>query len=145
MSGEGSVFRRASDGAWLAQLSSGPRGHRSYKTRSARTKAEAGRKLEQMKADRRMGLDLSRLSLGDYLRHWLDESARPTVSTNTLRAYGAVLIHLEPIADIPLNQLTADDIEACCNRMVTHRTNAKTQQPASAKPCATPNSCFGEP
>ncbi len=133
MSGEGSVFRRGSDGAWLAQLSSGPRGHRSYQTRSARTKAEARGKLEQMKEDRRAGLDLSRLSLGDYLRHWLDESARPTVSANTLRGYEDILIHLAPIADIPLSRLTAEDIEACCNRMVTHRANARVQQPASAK------------
>jgi len=133
MSGEGSVFRRTADGAWLAQLSSGPRGHRTYKTRCARTKAEARRKLEEMKADNRAGLDLSRLSLGDYLRKWLAESARPTVSTNTLRGYEDVLVHLEPIADIPLNRLTAEDIERCCNGMTTHRVNAKVQHPASAK------------
>jgi integrase len=133
MSGEGSVFRRASDGAWIAQLSSGPRGHRSYQSRSAGTKAEARRRLEEMKADRRAGLDLSRLSLGAYLRHYLAESARSTVSANTLRGYEDVLIHLEPIADIPLNKLTAEDIEACCNRMVTHRANARVQHPASAK------------
>ena len=110
MPGEGSVFRRASDGAWLAQLSSGPRGRRSYQTRCASTKAAACRMLEQMKADRRAGLDLSKLSLGDYLRHWLDESARPTVSANTLRGYEDVLIHLQPIAEISLNTLTAEDI-----------------------------------
>ena len=131
--GDGSVFRRKSDGAWLAQLSSGPRGHRSYQTRSARSKGEASRKLEQLKADRRAGLDLSRQSLGDYLRRWLDESARLTVSANTFRGYEDVLIHLEPIAAIPLAKLSADDIEACCNRMVTHRPNAKSQRPASPK------------
>ena len=96
MSGEGSVFRRGRDGAWVAQLSSGPRGHRSVQDPLARTKAEARRKLEEMKADRDAGLDLSKLSLGDYLRRWLDESARPTVSANTLRGYEDVLIHLEP-------------------------------------------------
>ncbi len=131
--GEGSVFRRASDGAWIAQLSSGPRGHRSYQSRSASTKEEARRRLEEMKADRLAGLDLSRLSLGGYLRRWLDESARPAISANTLRGYEDVLIHLEPIADIPLKRLTAEDIERCCNGMVTHRVSAKAQQPASAK------------
>jgi len=133
MSGEGSVFRRASDGAWLAQLSSGPRGHRSYRTRCARTKAEAVRKLEELKAERREGLDLSKQSLGAYLRKWLSETARPTVSANTLRGYQDALIHLAPIADIPLNRLTAEAIEACCNGMVTHRVNAKTQKLASEK------------
>ena len=133
MSGEGSVFRRRSDGAWMAQLSSGPRGHRSYQTRSARTKAEARRKLEEMKDDRRAGVNLSRLSLGDYLRRWLDETARPSVSANTLRGYEDILTHLKPIADMPLSQLTAGDIEACCNRMVTHRIGASEQRPAAAK------------
>ena len=78
-------------------------------------------------------MDLPRLSLGEYLRRWLDESARPTISGNTLRGYEDVLLHLEPIADIALSRLTAEDVEACCNQMVTHRVGAKTQQPASAK------------
>jgi len=89
--------------------------------------------LEQLKADRRAGLDLSMLSLGDYLRQWLDESARPTVSANTLRGYVDMLIHLQPIADIPLTRLTAEDIERCCNAMVTHRVGARVHGRASAK------------
>jgi integrase len=133
MSGEGSVFRRASDGAWIAQLSSGPRVHRSYKTRFGRTKAEAVRKLEELKAESREGLDLSKLSLGAYLRSWLADTARPTVSVNTLRGYEDALIHLAPIANIPLIRVTAEDIERCCNAMVTHRVNVKAQQPASDK------------
>jgi hypothetical protein len=52
-------------------------------------------------------IDLSRQSLGAYLRGWLSESARPTVSANTLRGYEDALIHLAPIVDIPLNRLTA--------------------------------------
>ena len=75
----------------------------------------------------------SRLSLGDYLRRWLDETARPSVSANTVRGYEDILTHLKPIADIPLSQLTAEDIEACCNRMVTHRIGASEQRPAAAK------------
>ncbi len=133
MSGEGTVFRRSADGAWIAQLSSGGRANRTYRSRSARTKAGARRLLEEMKADRRAGVHLSKLSLGDYLRRWLDDSARPTLSPNTLRGYEGVLIHLEPIAGIPLGKLAPEDIERCCAAMVTHRTGAKRQQPASAK------------
>jgi integrase len=99
----------------------------------ARTKSEARSKPEELKADLRAGRDLSKLSLGDYLRRWLDETARPTVSANTLRGYDDALIHLQPIADIPLHRLTAEDIETCCNRMVTHRVGAKAQRPASDK------------
>ena len=133
MSGEGSVFRRTADGAWLAQLSTGGRGHRTYRTRSARTKAEARRKLDELKAERDAGLNLSKQSLGDYLRRWLAETARPTVRPNTLRGYEDALLHLRPILDIPLDRLTAEDVEGCCNRMTTHRVNAKGQRPASPK------------
>ena len=67
--------------------------------------------LEQMKADRDAGLDLSKPSLGDYLRGWLDESARPTVSANTLRGYEDALIHLGPILSTPLERLTGPAFE----------------------------------
>ncbi len=133
MSGEGSVFRRGRDGAWVAQLSSGPRGRRSYRVRTARTKVAARQSLEAMKAEERAGLNLSKLSLGDYLRRWLGESARPTITANTARGYADALAHLDPIADIPLDHLTAEDIERCCSSMQTRRTNAKAQQPASPK------------
>lgn len=133
MAGEGSVFKRSADGRWVAQLSFGPRGHRRYKRKVARTKAEARQTLEQMKADERAGLDLSRRSLGDYLRRWLDESVGPVVRVNTLRGYQANLVHIAPIADISLHQLTAEDIERCCNEMTTHRFNARSQRPASPK------------
>ena len=132
MGGDGSLFKRARDGKWVAQLSTGPRGHRSYQTRSATTKAEARSLLDGMKADRRAGLDLSTQSLGAYLRGWLAESARPTVSANTLRGYTAALIHLDPILDVPLNRLTPEDIERCCNSMTTHRFAARQQRRASA-------------
>ncbi len=133
MSGEGSVFQRNSDKAWIAQLSTGGRSHRSYKTRSARTKAEARRKLDELKAERDAGLNLSKQSLGACLRTWLDETARPTVRPNTLRGYEDALIHLRPILDIPLDRLTAEDVEGCCNRMTTHRVRAKEQRPAAPK------------
>jgi integrase len=131
--GEGSVFPRASDGAWIAQLSIGPRSDRTYVTRSARTRVEAIRKLAELKADRQAGLDLSKQSLGDYLRKWLAESARPTVSDNTMRGYEDALLHLAPIADLRLTRLTAEDIERCCNAMVTHRLHAREQARASPK------------
>ncbi len=132
MAGEGSVFKR-SDGAWVAQLSIGGRGQRRYVTRRARTRTEARIKLAELKAEREAGLDLSRLSLGDYLRRWLAESAGPTISANTLRGYEDTLVHLQPITGIAIAQLTAEDIERCCNGMTTHRHRATNQRPASPK------------
>jgi integrase len=81
--------------------------------------------LEDLKAEQRDGLQLARQSLGDYLRSWLDETARPTISANTYRGYEDVLAHLAPIANIPLRDLAA------FNQMIVRR--GKSDEPSSAK------------
>ncbi len=130
--GEGSIFRRTRDGRWIAQLSSGPRGHRTTKIRVATTKPEARKLLSDLRADRDAALNPTTLSLGAYLRRWLDETAKPSISPNTFRGYEDVLAHLRPIADIPLTKLTAEDIEGCLARMQTRRIGS-TPKPASPK------------
>jgi hypothetical protein len=46
--GHGSVFQRGSDGAWIAQVSIGPRSERRYISRSAKTREEAERLLLEL-------------------------------------------------------------------------------------------------
>jgi hypothetical protein len=65
------------------------------------------------------------------LRSWLDETARPAISANTYRGYEDVLAHLAPIANIPLRDLAAEDLERAFNQMVVRR--GKAEEPASAK------------
>jgi integrase len=60
-----------------------------------------------------------------------DETARPSISANTYRGYEDVLAHLTPIAEIPVRDLTAEDLERVFNRMTVRR--GKISQPASAK------------
>lgn len=132
MSGEGSVFQRTTDLRWVAQLSSGPRGHRKYRTRTAATKREALRLLKGLRADRDADLNPTTQSLGPYLRRWLDETAKPSISANTFRGYDDVLSHLEPIADVPLTRLTAEDIEGVLAKMMTRRKHS-APKPASPK------------
>jgi integrase len=135
--GEGSVYRRNETGPWMAQLSIGGRRQRRYERRTARdagypdTRKGALAALEEIKTERRDGLTLSRQSLGDYLRCWLDETARPAVSANTLRGYEDVIGHLVPIADVPLRDLTAEHLERVFNRMTVRR--GKLAMPSSAK------------
>jgi integrase len=126
--GEGSIFRRTTklpDGRtrvrWQAQLRVGDRTPRRFVTRTCRTSREAAIALAELRADREAMRNPSRLTLGAYLRWWLDETARPSVTANTYRGYEDALAHLAPIADIPLDRLTPEDIEATCNRMTTHR------------------------
>jgi integrase len=136
-SGEGSVFRRPKGGPWMAQLSIGGRHQRRYQRRTAReagypdTRKGALAALEDLKAEQRDGLKLSRLSLGNYLRFWLDETARPAISANTYRGYEDVLAHLAPVADVPIRDVTAEDLERVFNRMTVRR--GKVSAPASAK------------
>jgi integrase len=135
--GEGSVYRRGKTGPWMAQLSSGGRGQRWYERRTAReagypdTRKGALAALEDLKAERRDGLQLARQSLGDYLQSWLADTARPVISANTYRGYQDVLAHLEPIANVPLRDLRAEDLERAFNQMVVRR--GKRAEPASAK------------
>lgn len=79
--------------------------------------------------------EVSRLPLGDYLRSWLDETAAPSVSANTLRGYRASAAALATIEDIPLEGLTTEDVERALNRMVARRFNQtdETVGPASPK------------
>src|SRR6185369_1239267 len=97
---------------WRAQLSVGPRTNRRYVTRTESTRQAALKALAELRDEHAGGPSLTTLSLGAYLRRWLDESARPTISANTYRGYDDVLSHhLTPIADIPLRRLSAEDIE----------------------------------
>lgn len=111
MSGEGSVFRRASDGAWLAQVSVGPRGHRKVRSRSARTRVEAARKLDELKALVTSNVTPTTLTVGAYLEQWVRDARniRPT----TRHGYEVVVnAHLVPlIGDVPLRELAPIHVE----------------------------------
>lgn len=136
MPGDGSIWKRTRkrpDGKeyvrWVAQVSSGGRGERRIVRRICRTRAEAREVLAEMLT----GRDLSRQPLGDYLRSWLDETAGPSISPNTRRGYSAVIESLSPIAGVPLVDLTAEDIEACLNRLTAQRNHQKVATDASPK------------
>lgn len=112
MPGEGSVFRRTSDGAWISQLSTGPRGHRRYVSRSSRTRAEAVRKLVELQAEvDGRSVRATTMLTGDYLERWVSDARniRPT----TRAGYRTVIAHhLEPaVGHIPLRNLTPIDVE----------------------------------
>lgn len=132
--GTGSVYRRTrtSPGGrayvrWLAQVRLGDG---RYMRRVYATRGEATRALATMLES----TEVSRQPLGDYLRSWLDETAAPSVSPNTLRGYRAAAAHLSPIAAIPLEDLTTEDVERVVNRMTAARHNqAKAPAPASPK------------
>jgi integrase len=134
MSGEGSLYKRTRtrpDGQeyvrWVAQASFGPRADRHVVRRVRRTKAEARAALAEL-------LDpmVDGPTLGDYLRGWLAETASPSLAPNTVRGYRAVLAEWQPIADIPIARLEAEDIEASLNRMTSRRHLKDPETPPAA-------------
>jgi integrase len=139
-SGEGSLYRRtrrARDGRpytrWVAQISLGGREGRRIVRRVCETKTEAKAALVEMLTPARPTPPQQLQPLGAYLRRWLAETAAPSVSANTLRGYEDALAHLEPIADVPLAELTPEDIERALAGMTTRRLHARKQEPASPK------------
>lgn len=111
MPGEGSIFRRASDGAWIAQLSIGPRSDRRFLSRSAKSRVEALRKLDDLKAIRAGNAVSSRMALGDYLGRWVRDARN--IRPSTRHGYEAVVTtHLRPtIGDIALADLSPAHVE----------------------------------
>lgn len=87
--GEGSISKR-SGGGWMAQyyVLSGT-GGRERRTLYAKTRTEAARKLARAIGERDTGfvVDAGRLTVGDYLERWLEDSVKGTVRTSTYEAY----------------------------------------------------------
>jgi integrase len=136
MSGQGSVYRKRDPETgrtigWVAQISLGPRTSRRYRRRIRATQREAYVALDELREELRDGMRLSKQSLGDFLRWWLDESARHSISVNTYRGYDDVIAHMQPIAGIPLREVMAEDLEAVFNRMTVRR--GKVANPVSPK------------
>lgn len=111
--GTGSVFLRKRDGRWVAQLSSGPRGAQTFRTRLAADQDEAEAKLAELIAERDGLAAKARepLTVGAYLESWVTEARgiRPT----TRHGYQVVVkYHLTPaIGHIRLAELDPADVE----------------------------------
>jgi integrase len=129
MSGDGSIYKRQRTRPngetytrWVAQASFGGRADRRIVRRVCRTRAEARAQLEELMRPR----PVSKLALGTYLRAWLDER-EDRLAYNTTRGYRAVVPHWGPILDIPLGELTAEDVSLALRDM---RLGARTRRNA---------------
>lgn len=109
MPGEGSVYRRKSDGRWVAALSLGARADRVIYRRYAPSRAEARAALDELRSG--LTQPTTATALGDYLERWVND-ARDIRST-TRHGYSAVIqTHLKPrIGHIPIGSLTPLHVE----------------------------------
>ena len=132
-SGEGGLFQRA-DGMWVGSVEvAGPEGKRAQKRVYAKTRAACRDKLKALQDDIEQGHVpvSSKVTVGKWMRHWLDTIHGPTVRPNTRDFYDeAIRLHITPhIGTRPLGKLTADDvrgmlrdIESSRNRQRAHQT-----------------------
>lgn len=116
--GEGSVFYARSRGCWMAQIRvpapSGSRGCTRYRTRRAKTRREAVRRLQELKKQHGAGLlaDADTITTADWLRTWFETFARPRIRANTARSYAYILrIAAEEVGSIRLCRLTDIDLQ----------------------------------
>lgn len=111
MPGEGSLYKRASDGRWVAAISVGPRGGRTLHTRYARSRAAGRVALDRLRIE--LGLQPEPgLTTGAYLERWV-RTARNIRPTTRHGYEAAIRTHLVPaIGHIRLADLTRGHVEA---------------------------------
>jgi integrase len=110
----GTRYRRKSDGRWVAAISIGPRGRRTTLTRYAKTRREADLLLDELRRLARPAPLSGRMTVGRFLRSWLDGDGRRSLKPGTWRTYDVALrLHIEPaIGGVTLHRLTADHVDA---------------------------------
>jgi len=115
--GEGSLYHRKSDGRWVGAVFIGydHRGKARRKTVSAKTRADAARKLQQLQRDLQDGLPPSddRFTLGALFDVWLDQVVPLQAAPGTVANYSSlVTTHLRPsLGRIRLTALRPDDVQ----------------------------------
>lgn len=111
MAGEGTLFRRGSDGRWVLKVSSGPRGKATIRARYFRHRPgrdEIGEALDELRGP---VVERKTITVGDYLGRWVRDvrNIRPT----TRHGYEAVVVtHLVPaIGHLRLAELSPLHVE----------------------------------
>lgn len=104
--GEGSVYRRKSDGRWVAAVSIDFGRRRVF---YARSRSEARQKLRSALGQRDGGTLLAspRQTFGQFVKRWLEDTVKPTAAPRTHQAYEEKLrIHVLPwLERVPLERL----------------------------------------
>jgi integrase len=85
--GEGTIYKRK-DGRWCGEVTigKGPNGRQLRKVVYGRTKAEAARKRDELKALSPVVLKAEKMSVADFLRRWLQQK-EPSVRPRTFSDY----------------------------------------------------------
>lgn len=128
--GEGSVYKRASDGLWCVgvELPRGPGGKRRRRTIARKSKQEALAELRKLQAEMSAGRNTtSTPNVKEWFTYWITEIAPLSVRPTTLRGYrSATNQHIIPtLGRIKIDQITRADVRDLDKRITTTPKQAK--------------------
>jgi integrase len=133
---EGSIFYREVDKQWVGSISLGYNGDGKRKRRVVYgvTKQEVQEKLRDLHTRALSGTlgEVGRLTVGEYLQRWLDNTAKNKVRPTTHARYEQLVrIHLKPIlGGVQLGKLQAIHVEGCYGEMERNGATAWTRKMA---------------
>ena len=131
--GEGSISKRP-DGTYVARLDIGHNatGKRIRKAIYGKTKKEVADKLTRLASQKLDGhtIDTGKMTVGDLLTRWLEDSARVTCQPGTVQEYRRIVDnHLKPrIGDKRLSALKPLHVQSMLATMETEKVGARTRQ-----------------
>jgi integrase len=131
-SGEGDIHQRA-DGRWEARVDLGYEGgKRRRKSLYGATRREVADKLAQALADLRQGVALpdDRLTVGEWLDHWLEAVVRREREPTTYEGYEiSVRRHIKPqLGSVPLARLQPEHVERWLRQLAAGGAGVRTRQ-----------------
>ena len=118
--GEGSIYRRESDGKWVGAVNLGfVDGKRRRKIVYGDTRRAVAEQIKAILHDQQRGLPVktARQTVGAFLTRWLEDVARPTLRPRTFRSYRQTITgHLIPaLGTNRLDRVTPQDVQAYLN------------------------------
>lgn len=128
--GEGSIAKRP-NGTWYARYTVKlPDGTKQRRCIYGKTRREVSGEMTRRLHDASKGLVAldDKRPLREYLTHWLETTAKPSVRGNTFRNYeGTVRLHISPeLGDTPLASLTPQQVQGFLAGMVKSGLSERT-------------------
>jgi integrase len=130
---EGSIFQR-SDGLWVGTISLGydGAGKRRRRTVYADSKADVQAKVRALQTSADAGAlpDAGRITVGEYVNHWLEHTARPAVRATTYQRYEQLArLHVCPsLGAIRLGNLRAEHVERFYSELEKSGSSGRSRQ-----------------
>lgn len=130
--GEGSIYRRKSDGRWIASVTLGRdeatgKLVRKYVYGASKNEVLEKKTLLLEKSRGQTYVNADKITVGEWMRQWLDIYAKSSVRANTLSGYRAMIDgHIIPrLGNVRLQKLKGIDIQHMVNQIIAEGGSAR--------------------